>query len=235
MSKHITLAFLLCLAGITCLAQPSSNKIKIRYDQASKKVDKSFRLLSDTVSTRARNDATNSFASVAARLDKVGMLLSGCLKTLDSARNSNGADSLIVRYATEFENYAALMELVSSQNSADSINAILDFINEDLNLKYDGAYSAYGTAPDLVLVRVRVLNQSSSQDLAGYNVFLKPERSVDALLVESFNPTNNAVKRVLPGKKLVWIEKNGVKIDERKTGIRRSSNAEEPIIFVINE
>jgi hypothetical protein len=69
--------------------------------------------------------------------------------------------------------------------------------------------------PRSVMVKVRVLKKGNNEELAGFYAFCKPKYSSDARLVQAFNPTLNAVKKIIPGIKMVWIEKDGIKLGER--------------------
>ena len=54
--------------------------------------------------------------------------------------------------------------------------------------------------PVFVKLAVKVFNRSQ-QEISGYDVFVKPEYSLDPELIEQFNPTNHAVKKIIPGVK----------------------------------
>lgn len=170
------------------------------------------------------------------RIDKLSLLLFGCLNELESGSyyGSNDRETL-QKYYDEVENYNSLLKQAQRINDTDSLSAIIHFIEEDVSLKYDLQNTDPGKRKaSLVNVKVRVLDPGGDKEQSGYLVFVKPELSLDPRHVEAFNPTNNALKEIAPGKKLIWIEKNGKRIEQRKTGIRKST---ETILvdFVLNQ
>lgn len=116
----------------------------------------------------------------------------------------------------ELEVYALLMDMAYKLTAPDSINRILRYIDEDISLKMNNAWAASPVPPALVNVKVRVLEKPSGIEVPGVKVFIRPELAPDRY-TEEFNPTNNALKRIMPGKKLVWIEQGGQKAGERIT------------------
>lgn len=87
----------------------------------------------------------------------------------------------------------------------DSVEKILDFISSDIALKYFNNYRIDTT----VEVTVKVIKERNNEELDGYNVFASPSLSVDPSDIIPFNPTKNAIKKIRPGRKRFWIEKNG--------------------------
>lgn len=177
-----------------------------------------------------------SFKHLQARMDKLGLLLFGCLNELESEIYYGANDrEILQKYYDEVENYNALLQQAQQIEDPDSLSSILTFIEEDVSLKYD----LQNTDPEkrkasLVNVKVRVLDPGGDKEQSGYLVFVKPELSLDPRHIEAFNPTNNALKEISPGKKLIWIEKNGKRIEQRKTGIRKSSETV-LVDFVLNQ
>jgi hypothetical protein len=87
----------------------------------------------------------------------------------------------------------------------------------------------------LIEVSVKVIRDSTNEELSGYNVFAKPAMSIDRADVISFNPTKNAIKKLRPGKKTFWIERNGVKIKEQRGwGVSISDRNSHLVIFNVN-
>ncbi|TDX00204.1 hypothetical protein [Dinghuibacter silviterrae] len=117
-------------------------------------------------------------------------------------------------------NYRDLFELVAETASLDSIADILTFVKKDLALKFPRQLgSSTGAADVYVNVQVRVFDEASMKELPGYIPFVKPEWSVNPEQQQQFNPTLNAFKDLLPGQKLFWITKDGVRIQEKKQSV----------------
>lgn len=215
----LTIGMLLLLA--VSMAQVPSKKISSNK-RISQKSFHSINSFSGYLENKARSSEEYSF--LVEKADKVSLLLFGCLNDLENEGKYYGRDKSVVRkYYEEIENYNDLLKYMENIDNTDSIDSILSFMEEDLSLKYS-TESAPGAErkASFVTVKVRVLNESGDREEPGYMVFVKPEFSVNPRHVESFNPTSNAIKEILPGKKLVWIEKDGRRIDQRKTGIRIS-------------
>ena len=68
-------------------------------------------------------------------------------------------------------------------------------------------------------MRIRVYD-SSKNELNDVRAFLQPEICFTSRNREEFSPTSVAVKSIQPGRKYIWIEKNGKKIAEQKATIR---------------
>jgi hypothetical protein len=145
-------------------------------------------------------------------------------------RPENLGDTL---YLLELNNYARLLDSVSRLKMIGEAKKLLTFIDDDVYLKTDVLRNADYPDEDKVLVKVRVLNTSGTE-LPGYDVFVKPEISLDPRLVETFNPTNNATRKIQPGRKLFWIEKNGIRLKERKEGISITAETIVVIDFITN-
>lgn len=226
-STLIKLFFLLLLTNQAFpQVSPKPGNWKLR---TAEEAGNSAKALKTSLEKKARTQP--GYVQLSSKLDKVNNLMLGCLSSLSENDYSN--DELVDKYFDEIGNYSLLLKSAENSSSPDSIDAILNFIESDLSYKYDNSPEPSEITAHLVSVRVRVLDSSGSQELVGYNVFVKPELSVDPLLVETFNPTRNAVKEITPGRKIVWIEKNGIRVQERRTGIRKSSNPEEQVDFVI--
>lgn len=143
-------------------------------------------------------------------------------------------DTAWLKNIKELVNYTDLLQQVTNTDDLDQMIPPLAFINDDLALKKDAAFGASTTNTiDLVVVHIRVLN-GSGQQLSGYIPVVKPELSLNKDQYETFNPTNNAIKKITPGRKSFWIEKEGVVIQKRLERIRLDDSAETLIDFVVN-
>jgi hypothetical protein len=165
-------------------------------------------------------DTDTAFARVLKRVDGIDFKV---MKIADWDYTSNKYNAQPqLRYKQklykELEIYALLLDMAYKLNGVDSITSILRFIDEDISLKMNNAWAASPVPPDLVNVKVRVFEMPSGIEIPGVKVFIKPELAPDHY-AEEFNPTNNALKRIMPGKKLVWIERGGRKADERITTV----------------
>lgn len=217
----ILAAIAVLLMSLTIVAQqPSERKTsKKRISQRSLHSINSF---SGTLEKKARSN--EEFAHLVEKADRISLLLFGCLNELENEGKYYGREKAVVqKYYEEIDNYNDLLKYMENLDDADSLDSILSFMEEDLGYKY----STEGTTDSerrasLVTVKVRVLDSTGDREEPGYMVFVKPEFSVNPRHIESFNPTSNAIKEILPGKKLVWIERDGRRIDQRKTGIRIS-------------
>ncbi|MGZ5253833.1 MAG: hypothetical protein ACXWV4_05645 [Flavitalea sp.] len=171
-----------------------------------------------------KSSSSSAFQALSNRMDALGLSLYGCLSGLEdqdlySRKDKKAAE----KYYDEIENYNSLMTSAMLMDNPDSISVLLDYIEKDLYIKYEPE----SNDPELrkarlVRVKVRVLD-SLNKEQFGFMVFVKPEISLNPSHIETFNPTNNAEKEIAPGRKLIWIERNGIRISERKEGIRKST------------
>lgn len=90
----------------------------------------------------------------------------------------------------------------------------------DLSLKRNLAWELNeDNSTGLVKVTVRVLDKKNGKELNGVRVFIKPIYAIAKRFIEEFNPTSNAVKDdVSPGRKLIYIERDG-----RRAGAREET------------
>lgn len=217
MISRFTGVLVLFLYSLTAYSQNSSWNKSLKY-----KTTQTF----DNLNRYLYNKAASStaFQSLSNRMDALGLSLYGCLTGLeDQDLYSRRDKQAIQKYYAEIDNYNSLMLSAMMMENADSISELLDYIEKDLEIKYEPE----ATDPELrkaklVKVKVRVLD-SLNREQFGFMVFVKPEISLNPSHIETFNPTNNAEKDIAPGKKLIWIERNGKRINERKEGIRKSS------------
>lgn len=209
------LLFSVNLAQVPHGAESSNKRI-------SKKSFHSINSFSGYLEKKAK--ASEEYSYLIEKADKVSLLLFGCLNDLENEGKYYGRNKAVVRkYYEELDNYNDLLKYMENIDNPDSIDSILHFMEEDLSLKYSTDNPAGSERKaSFVTIKVRVLNSSGDREEPGYMVYVKPEFSVNPRHIESFNPTSNAIKEILPGKKLVWIEKDGKKIDQRKTSIRIS-------------
>ncbi|MGC4035703.1 MAG: hypothetical protein QM764_07050 [Chitinophagaceae bacterium] len=130
----------------------------------------------------------------------------------------------------ELINYSTLLKSLSEVSELKEVQKVLNFIDDDLSLKTDILRDSTLPAGDKgINVKVRVLDSSATREISGYDVFAKPEISLDPRLIETFNPTNNAIKEISPGRKVFWIEKDGKIIKRRIEGI--SITAQSPVVI----
>lgn len=125
----------------------------------------------------------------------------------------------------------------------ESFNTTFDLILKDLYAKTviskrGGGKQSRIIKRDVIAnckVQIRVLD-TLGKELSGYEPFLKPEASLDSKLTVAFNPTNNATRAdIVPGRKRIWIEKNG-KIIKSRTDIVYASynNSLQVVDFIID-
>lgn len=167
------------------------------------------------------------------------MLVDGNKKLHDIANNVTEKDTaMICTFFNEFINYKKVIDSIPFMKDKDSINFLLQVIQEDLLCKYwssgrGGPSSPPTYEPTLKAIKVRVLNKNGNE-LPGYSVYVKPELSINPFLTERFNPTNNALKSISPGRKFVWIEKGGKRIQSATVGVRITDEENRTIDFVID-
>ncbi|RYY42977.1 MAG: hypothetical protein EOO06_20370 [Chitinophagaceae bacterium] len=151
----------------------------------------------------------------------------------------NGKDSsMYCYYLNELINYKSVLSRIYVMKNKDSVQYLMEAIREDLAFKFyvagNGGPSSPSTyEPTLKAIKVRVLNKNGNE-LPGYSVYVKPELSINPFLTERFNPTNNALKSISPGRKLVWIEKGGKRIQSATVGVRITDEENRTIDFVID-
>jgi len=152
---------------------------------------------------------------------------------LSKMLNDQDSDTLTMRrYVNETKNMAVLMKNASKSKSIDKIDSIFTFICTDITNKL-----AISTTPEspigsgardcpplcggtdtrriTVEVTIRVMRLNSRAQIPGYNAFAKPEFSLDESLTDTFNPTDNAILDIVPGKKKIWIMLGNRIIDQR--------------------
>lgn len=216
MISRFTGLLLLILYSLSADSQSNQVKSGLKY-----KTTQTFDNLNRYLENKA--SSSSAFQSLSNRMDALGLSIYGCLTVLeDQDLYSRRDKQAIEKYYNEIDNYNSLMNSAMFMDNADSISELLDYIEQDLEFKYE----PLATDPELkkaklVKVKIRVLD-SLNREQFGFMVFVKPEISLNPSHIETFNPTNNAEKEIAPGKKLIWIERNGKRINERKEGIRKS-------------
>ena len=153
-----------------------------------------------------------STAEVDAKQLKINKInyLSNETKYLLEQSGRNNQWSKNIQSDEDYKNYTKMISYATRTKNIDSVEKILDFISFDVKANY----LDLSATDSLIEVTVKVVNDSTKEELSGYNVFAKPSMSVDRADVIPFNPTKNAKKKIRPGKKCFWIEKNNIKIDE---------------------
>jgi len=225
-------------AHLSSIAQSKEDSLEKLFVVTTSMLNKSIVESTTYLQRKAQTDKTNAtlYANLSSALDRITSLSFTCLNNLRKMMESPKNNNVVKGYLKEFRNYAYLLNQAVLSEKPENFRQTLVFVDEDLNLKYDGALaSSSDQSPTLVKVHVRVFDSTGSRELAGYKVFIKPEKSVDPDLVEQLNPTIRAEKMILPGRKLIWIENKGVKIDQRTEGIRKSSVPPDPIDFVVKQ
>lgn len=138
-----------------------------------------------------------------------------------------------------FKNYTNLIDsfLNSSYPSAYrnySVKQVTTYLAMDIYLKYrdgmvNGIDNRHATS-DMATVRIKVLD-NNGVELAGYKPFIRPFLSLENIAIIRFNPTNNAIRNdITPAWYLVWIEKDGRKIESSD---RHIPNVDSTIPIVI--
>jgi hypothetical protein len=117
----------------------------------------------------------------------------------------------------ELENYKILLDSIKkSPTSAMSEKYVL-FLNSDLAIKLNNKFASDNQSkdpPDMVRVKIIVFD-GKNRELTDVRGFLRPEICYDPANIQEFSPTNQAIKQVLPGRKYVWIVRNGRQVGEK--------------------
>jgi len=190
-----------------------------------------------TLRIKVRNDTLGNDSThllrIRANLSKANILLNGLVdKLLNQPQENLSPGRPGYKAIKEITNYKDLLDLASQVKDPDSLDNITAFITDDLALKYDPAFAASSdNSIDLVPVHIRVFKANSNLELSGYICKVKPEWSLNADQVEDFNPTMHAVKKITPGRKVFWIEKNGATVETRKERVRIGDGSELVIDF----
>ncbi len=177
---------------------------------------------------------TNRLAEVRKNLNRIDGLLNGLIGNVvnRSGVTEQGARKQLL---LEIGNYRDLFDLSIKFNSLDSVNYYLLFVFDDLKLKFAGDWgSSTNISNDFIEVHVRVLSSQTNRELPGYLAHVKPRCSVNPIQILNFNPTNQAVKNILPGDKIFWIEKDGNLIAKREEGIEITESGKAEVVFTIN-
>lgn len=141
--------------------------------------------------------------------------------------------SLSIGLYKEIDNYKDLFALAENTHNLDSINNILAFIKEDMGLKFTGSLAAATAANPMVSVRVRVLNESNMKELPGYIAHVRPKWCVSSSQDLPFNPTNDAVRDIIPGEKIFWIEKDGRFVQQKSWRVSSFSESDKLVEFTV--
>jgi hypothetical protein len=211
----------LLVAGISPAAAQSGN----RYAAEKAILAGNSHRLGELLRKKAIRDS--SFTPLVTSLEDVNFLVDTWLQRIDTLPYRR-------QYATELVNYAGLLDSASRKLDLVDIPMFLHFLDDDLTYKLDiQRNDPNQDVPETVTVKVRVYDSTHIRELPGYTPFVKPEISLDSRLKEAFNPTTNAEKNILPGKKLFWIEKNGKVLQYRNEGVK-AGKAKVYIDFIIN-
>lgn len=199
--------------------QPSA---KARIDRINNSYLKSFDTLNRAVSAaftfwvRPGNDDTLS-EKIGDHLYKLNKLLVTINASKDFTIRVTNADCK-EQLSEEFDNYTALINRSVKLRNKDSAAIAYNFIRTDLIVKMrrkDGLSGNMG----LVSIKVSVLD-TAGEELPGYKVFARPLLSVTKRSVQEYTPTPNAIKAILPGFKVIWVENNGVVVFKRTEEIK---------------
>lgn len=207
----------IALIGISFLAISQAISQSTWYNYNFDKLDEKYHYSTDRLDATQMKINTINFLSFQTKY-----LLDSCYRL----NTQNNRES----FSADYLNFNKMLAYAATSNNLDSVESILDFLSFEVTSKY------LETATDsLIEVSVKVIRDSTNEELSGYNVFAKPAMSIDRADVISFNPTKNAIKKLRPGKKTFWIERNGVKIKEQKGwGVSISDRNSHLVIFNVN-
>ena len=210
---------LILLIGIIFLAISQVSSQPTGYNYNFDKLYKKYRY------------STERLNAMQMKINKINFLTFQTEYLLDSCYRLNNQYNR-ESFSADYRNFNRMLEYATTSNSLDSVERILDFLSFEVTSKYlEG-----GSIDSLIEVAVKVIRDSTNEELSGYNVFAKPAMSIDRADVISFNPTRNAIKKLRPGKKTFWIERNGVKIKEKPGwGVSISDRNSHLVIFTVNK
>ncbi len=198
------------------------------------KVNQSFNNLKLKTSQAENYSDTNKLAEVLINIEHVNYLLNGLIGNLVRSYGAT-EKSVLNQLLLEIGNYRDLFDISVKSASLDTVNYYLLFVFNDLKLKYSNNFaSSTNISSDFVEVHVRVLNGQTNSEMSGYLAHVKPRCSINPVQVLNFNPTNHAIKNILPGDKLFWIEKDGKIVASRQEGIEMTETGTAEIVFTIN-
>jgi hypothetical protein len=127
-------------------------------------------------------------------------------------------------------NYNQLIKRISDNFDSSLTAKTLEFISNDMALKFSVDENLKKVVSEPVTVTVKVVD-SLDQEQSGYDVSIRYYLAIDETFTQQFNPTNNARKAVLPGWYLVRIGRQGRQVAERSEYVRVDSDNE--FIFTI--
>lgn len=133
----------------------------------------------------------------------------------------------------DFKNYNQILSYYLD-TSIEHNDTLLTYMKEDLRIKTTTvfAWQSYSSSKRMTL-QVKVMNKTQTVELPGYDVFVKPYRSLDPNLRIPLNPTNNAVIDIRPGNKKVSIYFHNVLVEEREVPVYYKENSIIPVIFIV--
>jgi|GEM_PF-6447324 len=187
------------------------------YNKNFGKLDKKYHYSTDRLNARQM------------KINKINFLTFQTKYLLDSCYRLNTPYNR-ESFTADYVNFNKMLTYAATSNNLDSVESILDFLSFEVTSKY-----LESATDSLIEVSVKVIRDSTHEELSGYHVFAKPSMSIDRADVISFNPTRNAIKKLRPGKKTFWIERNGVKIKEQRGwGVSISDRNSHLVIFNVN-
>jgi hypothetical protein len=225
--KNIIICFLICILFASSLtAQTGSSDTTLKLHLAINSSTLSLSELTNEIDDKA--DSSDAYKDLSNKMTRLNSLYFSCINIL----TKSGSKTFSSSYTSEMNNYKSLFERALTLNNVDSINDIIDFINDDLNLKYDGSFASSDISEvGMVTISVHVFDSTGTKELPGYDVSVRPAMSADPTLVINLNPTNNATQLIAPGRKLVTIRKDGISKD-RIVPLKSGTNGTVPIDFI---
>ena len=203
--KNKIICFLISVFFVSSLAgQSGSSDATGKLHLAINSSTLSLSKLSNEIENKG--ESSDAYKDLSDKMDRLNSLYFRCINIL----NQTGSKTVSSSYTSEIKNYQSLFELALTLDNIDSVDDIVDFINDDLNLKYDGSLASNDISEvGMVTISVHVFDSTGTKELSGYDVSVRPARSADPTLVINLNPTNNATQLIAPGKKMVTITKDG--------------------------
>lgn len=222
------LAFLIILFTMTLLAnsQNKTNSNAALFIQTSQQIT-SLRIA-------FRDKAAQLPDTLYRNYDSMLINIQFQLSKLNSSLNSNENDKLLNSdLYKQMSNYSDLFFYANRSKNLDSLGQIINYVRTDLNLKFSSGYASEASdKTGRVSVTVRVFKKGTNTQLSGYYPFVKPNWSFNPVQIEPINPTNHAVIKILPGKKLFYLMDGDKILDQRVVDIFLGDN--DPVDFYVN-
>ncbi|RPD42920.1 hypothetical protein EG028_01075 [Chitinophaga barathri] len=180
-------------------------------------------------------DKEAAYAPVIKQVDRIDQLITKISDWNYSDAKFNVVNSLRYKQKLyqELDNYAALMNASFAFKQPDSIIAVLGYIEDDISGKMTGAGAASPVTPALVNVKVSVEEEGApGVQIPGIKVFIKPEMVLAPRYTEELSTGATPLKRLMPGRKIIWIEQDGKVLAEKKTIVHAGVDTDTIAVYI---